>query len=343
MPAGVWRRAFSTSARPTWRMRCWSPRPVALPSTPSLRQLVSRPLGVRVELLEQELGHLGEVDRIAVDPQAAGIEAGEVEQLAGELRQPVDLLAHAPEELAPGRVVELLLDEELEVAAQREQRRPQLVRRVGDELAAGVLEAGEALAHAFEGAGELAELVGARVDDRLVELAVRDAFGRPLETTDPPREEPCSRIAQEQCGRKREESGDEQAMLDELDAPQGVLDRVRDENDVLPVRRGLGSLRELAARPTSRPLASESSRGRGPQCDRIRRRLRTASARRPLSAMQRSADSGARLSIVEDPHARVRGGRVAGSEPSGVSDGWRRPAPGDLVGDPRHLVLAESR
>ena len=167
------------------------------------RQLVSRPLGVRVELLEQELGDLGEVDRIAVDPQAAGVEAGEVEQLAGELRQPIDLLAHAPEELAPGRVVQVLLDEELEVTAEREERRPQLVRRVGDELAPGVLEARETLAHALEGASELTELVRARVDDRLVELPVRDALGRPLETTDPPREEPCARVA-EQATRPQE-------------------------------------------------------------------------------------------------------------------------------------------
>ena len=158
------------------------------------RQLVPRPLGVRAELLEQELGDLGEVDRIAVDTQAAGVEAGEVEQLAGELRQPIDLLAHAPEELAPGRVVELLLDEQLEMAAEREKRRPELVRGVGDELAAGVLEAREALAHAVERTRELAELVRARVDDRLVELAVRDPFGRALEATNPAREEPCAGI-----------------------------------------------------------------------------------------------------------------------------------------------------
>ena len=78
------------------------------------------------------------------------------------------------------------------MAAEREERRPQLVGGVGDELAPGVLEAGEALAHAVERARELAELVGARVDDRLVELAVRDALGRLLEATDPAREEPCA-------------------------------------------------------------------------------------------------------------------------------------------------------
>ena len=166
------------------------------------RQLVPRPLGVRAELLEQELRDLGEVDRIAVDTEAAGVEAGEVEQLTGELRQTIDLLAHASEELAPGRVVELLLDEQLEMAAEREKRRPELVRGVGDELAPGVLEAREALAHAVERTRELAELVRARVHDRLVELAVRDPFGRALEATNPAREKPCAGIAEQQRGRQ---------------------------------------------------------------------------------------------------------------------------------------------
>ncbi len=91
-----------------------------------------------------------------------GIEPGEVEQLGGELRQAVDLLAHPAEELAPGLLVELLVDEQLEEAAEREERRPQLVRRVRDELAAGVLEPGEPLTHPVERARELAELVRAR-------------------------------------------------------------------------------------------------------------------------------------------------------------------------------------
>ena len=175
------------------------------------REVVSRPLGARVELLEQELRDLGEVDRVAVDPEAAGVETGEVEQLAGELRQAIDLLAHAPEELAPGRLVEILLDEQLEMAAEREERRPELVRGVGDELTARMLEPGEALAHAVERARELAELVRARVDDRLVEPAVRDPFGRPLEATDAAREEPRAAVAEQQRGDEREQSRDRRA------------------------------------------------------------------------------------------------------------------------------------
>ena len=76
------------------------------------------------------------------------------------------------------------------------------MRRVRDELAARVLEAGEALPHAVEGAGELAELVGARVDDRLVELPARDPLGRLLEPTDAPGEEPRASVAEEERGQR---------------------------------------------------------------------------------------------------------------------------------------------
>ena len=202
VPAGVWRNAFSTSARPTWRIRCSSPRPGGAAVDAVAASSCPVPWAQRVELLEEELGDLGEVDRLALDAQAAGVEAGEVEQLAGELRQPLDLLAHAPEELPPGRLVEVLLDEELEVAAEREERRAELVRGVRDELAARVLEPREALAHAVEGAGELAELVRARVDDRLVELPVRDPLGRLLESADASREEPRAAVAEQERQRR---------------------------------------------------------------------------------------------------------------------------------------------
>ncbi len=86
--------------------------------------------------------------------------------------------------------------------AEREERGAELVRRVRDELPARVLEAGEALAHAVERARELAELVGARVHDRLVELPARDPLGRLLEAADAPREEARASVAEER-GRQR--------------------------------------------------------------------------------------------------------------------------------------------
>jgi hypothetical protein len=210
---------------------------------------VPRPLCKRVELLEEELGDLCEVDRVAIDAQAPGIEAREVEQLARELRQAVDLLAHAPEKLAPRGVVEVFLDEQLEVAAEREQRRSELVRCVGDELAAGVLEPGETLAHALEGARELAELVGARVDDRLVELAACDALSGSLEPTDPPRKQTCAPVAEQESGNERQERRDHQSVLHQCDAAERVLDRVRNEDDAFRVLGRLSSLRVLPIPP----------------------------------------------------------------------------------------------
>src|SRR5207247_3189702 len=125
-----------------------------------------------------------QVDGLALDAQPACVEAREIEELAGELRQAVDLLAHSAQQLLLRGLVEILVDEKLQMAAEREERRAELVGRVGDELAAGALEARETLPHAVKRARELAELVRARVDDRLVELPARDPFRRLLEPAD---------------------------------------------------------------------------------------------------------------------------------------------------------------
>ena len=78
-------------------------------------------------------------------------------------------------------LVELLVGDQLEKAAEGEQRRPQLVRRVRDELLPRGVELGELQAHPVERRGQLAELVGAVVDDRLVELALCDPVRSPLQ------------------------------------------------------------------------------------------------------------------------------------------------------------------
>ena len=93
------------------------------------------------------------------------------------------------QELVAGRVVEIRVVEQLEEAAEREERRAQLVRGVGDELAAGAVEVREAQPHALEGARQLAELVRAVIDDGLVEAPLGDPLGRGLEPADPPGEQ----------------------------------------------------------------------------------------------------------------------------------------------------------
>ena len=74
-----------------------------------------------------------------------GVELGEVEEIGGQLGQPRDLLAHRPDELRARGRVRLLLVEQLDEAAQREDRRAQLVRGVRDELPPRAVQPREAL------------------------------------------------------------------------------------------------------------------------------------------------------------------------------------------------------
>ena len=67
------------------------------------------------------------------DREAAGVESREVEQVGRQLRQPLHLLAHRVEELAALGLGQAALGEQLEVAAERGERRAQLVRGVRDE------------------------------------------------------------------------------------------------------------------------------------------------------------------------------------------------------------------
>ena len=109
---------------------------------------------------------------------APGIELGEVEQVGGQLGQTLDLLAHRVHEFGPLLGARVLVLEQLDEAAEAEDRRAQLMRRVGDELLAGAVELGQPALHFVEGPGELAELAG-RVDrDAAAEVAVGDLAGR---------------------------------------------------------------------------------------------------------------------------------------------------------------------
>ena len=90
------------------------------------------------------------LDLLVLDPDPARVHPGEVEQVGGELRQPLDLAPRRREELPPGRLVEILVGEELEEAREGEQRRPELVGGVGDELLPGAVELGELEPHPVE-------------------------------------------------------------------------------------------------------------------------------------------------------------------------------------------------
>ena len=134
----------------------------------------------------------------------AGLQPREVEQLRGELAEPIDLLADLTDELASRLVVELLVLDQLEEAAQREDRRAQLVAGGRDEAPASVLEALELALHVRERLREAPELVARGVGEVRLEVADRDALRDPLEAQQAHRQ----RARDEHAGEQRDEQRD---------------------------------------------------------------------------------------------------------------------------------------
>ncbi len=99
-------------------------------------------LGARPELGDDGPRQGRHVDVAGLEAHRAGVDLREVEQAEREVGQPVDLLAHQRQELLLGLGVELALVDQLHEARQREQRRLELVRGGGDEVAAGGVEPG---------------------------------------------------------------------------------------------------------------------------------------------------------------------------------------------------------
>ena len=163
---------------------------------------------------------------------AAGVELGEVEQIGGQLGQADDLLAHRAHELGPLLGARVLLLEQLDEAAEAEDRRAQLVRGVGDELLAGAVELGEAPLHLVEGAGELAELAGGGDRDRRLEVAVGDFAGGVLRGGGC-----CARRAwRSRCRApvaisSGDQAADEDLPFDRAEAAGGAADRDRVDVD----------------------------------------------------------------------------------------------------------------
>src|SRR3954452_876254 len=113
----------------------------------------------RGELGGHGLGQVADVGRLGTQLERAGLQAREVQQLGRQLAQAGDLLAQLTQEGRARLLVELLVLEQLQEAAEREYRRAQLVGCGGDEAPPGGLELGELALHRVERARELAELV----------------------------------------------------------------------------------------------------------------------------------------------------------------------------------------
>ena len=176
-------------------------------------------VGARTELAGDAAGDLGQVDAVRDHHDPAGVELGEVEQIGGQLGQAVDLLAHRADELFPLLGARFVLLEQLDEPAEAEDRRPQLVRGVGDELLAGVVELGEAPLHFVEGAGELAQLAGGVDRDPASEVAFGDLVGGVLDSSDPLRRDRArSRSRRERGERARSAPRRDRAALGAGDA-----------------------------------------------------------------------------------------------------------------------------
>ena len=211
-----------------------------------------------------------EVDRLAPDLHRVGVELREVEQVVGELLQALDLPAHLGDELRRSPPVGSSVLEQLDEAAEREDRRAQLVRGVGDELLARAVEPRQAPLHLVEAARQLAELVGGVDRDRLVEVALGDRLGgRPPAGAAAARRAPR---AAEPIRRKRR--------------PGAISPAIRiwrsHQGDVVVRRRRAGSRAPSTQRGSPSPSRSATA-----ELPDARRRRRCSTPRRDLPARDR--------------------------------------------------------
>ena len=187
-------------------------------------------LGPRAELAGRLAGEIAEVDAARRHHHRPRVELGEVEQIGGQLGQPLDLLAHRAHELFPLGRARVVLLEQLDEAAEAEDRRAQLVRGIGDELFAGDVELGEAPLHLVEGAGEGGELADRGDRDRRLEVPVRDFARRILQATHVSRGDRRVIGTEQQPDPGGDQPADDDLGLDRAEAGGGAADR--DDVDV---------------------------------------------------------------------------------------------------------------
>ena len=96
--------------------------------------------------LDRVLYDLPEVDVLALDREPARVDLGEEQQIADKMEQPLRVPVNNTEEpLLFGCEIPALFEQELEVAADRRERRAQLVRNERDELILHAVEFPEPL------------------------------------------------------------------------------------------------------------------------------------------------------------------------------------------------------
>ena len=181
----------------------------------------------------------------------------------GQLGQAVDLLPHPAQELAPRRARR---GPRPASSSRKPPRENSGVRSSCDALAMNSRRACSSPARrrrmrskaraSWPSSSGLESSIG------LVELAARDPLGSPLEAADAAGEDARAAEAEQESGDERDHCGDQNPVLDEGDGRQRVLERARDEHDVLrlPICEWLRYLRVLLATAPTTPRV----RGQGP-------------------------------------------------------------------------------
>ena len=215
------------------------------------------------------------------------------------------------------------------------------MRRVRDEGAPGVVEAGEPCAHPVERPRELAELVAAVIHDGVREIAAGDPVRSALEPLDPARKDRRGAEPQEDRGDEGDQAGCDQPPLDEVHVRESVVERRRQEQHA-PVRphrhRGLGEPL-IAALDGSTPRGERRRRG---ERDRIVLHVRRVpSLQRVGEDVQRPRRLGER---GKEDDARVRAHRGVRDEVDRrqVGLGELRPETGSRAPKLRDLSVHES-
>ena len=160
VPGGVWVSALSIRIRMICATRTGSHcASIRAPGQPQLELRVV--LGERrLELARHRPGQLAEVDLLGPQLERAGLEPRQVEQVDRQLAAAARTWSRTcSRKRAAGLGIEVLVLEQLDEPAEREDRRSQLVRGGRDELLARRLELRELALHLVERDRELPELV----------------------------------------------------------------------------------------------------------------------------------------------------------------------------------------
>ena len=187
----------------------------------------------RVRALAERL----HVDLFLEQREAVRVELRQIEDVADEPREAFRLgCDHVERLVAQLRVLDHTLAERLDVAANRGQRRAQLVRHRHQEVALARLRLGESLRHLAEALGEMTDLVAPRnVADVDRVATARDVVGSireaPQRAGDPPREVPAETARDDEPTREREREALDEGDPAVLDVGARLGDDERAEAD----------------------------------------------------------------------------------------------------------------